>query len=53
MEMKHIGQGVDPAGQLKIDIEVIGEVPYVQPRATILVEPFSGVCCINTSVEFK
>ncbi|XP_034234598.1 hemicentin-1-like isoform X2 [Thrips palmi] len=41
MEMRHIGQGVDHAGQLKVDIEVIGEVPYVQPRATIVVQPFS------------
>lgn len=48
--MKHIGRGVDPTGQLKVEIEVIGEVPYIQPRATIVVQPFSGLslkCLLN------
>ncbi|KAK3914743.1 Hemicentin-1 [Frankliniella fusca] len=41
VKMKHIGHGVDESGQLKVDIEVIGEVPYVQPVATIVIQPFS------------
>ncbi|XP_052121431.1 hemicentin-1 isoform X3 [Frankliniella occidentalis] len=41
VKIKHIGHGVDESGQLKVDIEVIGEVPYVQPQATIVIQPFS------------
>lgn len=41
MRMKHMGRGLDSTGQLKIDIEVIGEVPYTQPIATIIVQPFT------------
>lgn len=43
MKMRHVGQGVDSTGQLKVDIEVIGEVPFVQPVATIVVQPFTGL----------
>lgn len=43
IKMRHVGQGLDSDGQLKVDIEVIGEVPFIQPRATIIVEPFSGM----------
>ncbi|XP_054272557.1 hemicentin-1-like [Macrosteles quadrilineatus] len=39
--VKHIGKGVDKKGALKVDIEVVGEVPLLQPTSSVMVDPYS------------
>ncbi|KAJ9576472.1 hypothetical protein L9F63_006685, partial [Diploptera punctata] len=38
--VRHVGHGIDDTGVLQVDIEVNGEVPLVQPEASISIEPF-------------
>lgn len=40
--MTHAGKGIDKDGNLKVEIEVEGNVPLVEPRATIVVKPYTG-----------
>lgn len=39
LRVKHKGEGVDENGSFLVEIEVVGEVPLVEPHATVLVEP--------------
>jgi hypothetical protein len=39
----HVGRGIDEVGTLQVDIEVNGEVPLMQPEASVYIEPFEGV----------
>lgn len=37
------GRGINPEnGELEVEIELIGEIPLAQPRASVFVEPFTG-----------
>jgi hypothetical protein len=42
----HVGRGIDEVGTLQVDIEVNGEVPLVQPEASVYIEPFEGMCAM-------
>lgn len=46
MVVKHKGKGVDKNGVLQVDIEVIGEVPILQPASTIVVNSLTGQCSV-------
>uniref|UniRef100_A0A1B6CU47 EGF-like domain-containing protein n=3 Tax=Clastoptera arizonana TaxID=38151 RepID=A0A1B6CU47_9HEMI len=37
----HDGKGIDKDGKLKVEIEVKGSVPIVEPRGSIIVNPYS------------
>ncbi|XP_069698018.1 hemicentin-1-like isoform X2 [Periplaneta americana] len=36
----HVGRGIDEVGTLQVDIEVNGEVPLMQPEASVHIEPY-------------
>jgi hypothetical protein len=42
----HVGRGIDEVGTLQVDIEVNGEVPVVQPEASVYIEPFEGMYAV-------
>jgi hypothetical protein len=39
----HVGRGINEVGTLQVDIEVNGEVPLMQPEASVYIEPFEGI----------
>uniref|UniRef100_A0A1B6F6I7 EGF-like domain-containing protein n=3 Tax=Cuerna arida TaxID=1464854 RepID=A0A1B6F6I7_9HEMI len=39
--VKHKGKGVDKTGALKVDIEVVGKVPLIQPTASVVISPYT------------
>ncbi|XP_068081375.1 hemicentin-1 isoform X2 [Anabrus simplex] len=38
--LKHTGHGLDDNGTLRVDIEVSGQVPIIQPNAAVLISPY-------------
>jgi hypothetical protein len=48
----HVGRGIDEVGTLQVDIEVNGEVPLVQPEASVYIEPFEGMYAIFLSIVY-
>jgi hypothetical protein len=42
----HVGRGIDEVGTLQVDIEVNGEVPLMQPEASVYIEPFERMYAI-------
>ncbi|KAG8249761.1 hypothetical protein J6590_012064 [Homalodisca vitripennis] len=39
--VRHKGKGVDKEGALKVDIEVVGKVPMIQPTASVVISPYT------------
>ncbi|KAJ8876860.1 hypothetical protein PR048_021307, partial [Dryococelus australis] len=40
LRVTHTGRGLDEYGTLRVDIEVDGAVPFVQPEAFITIKPY-------------
>jgi hypothetical protein len=43
----HVGRGIDEVGTLRVDIEVNGEVPLMQPEASVYIEPFERMSAVS------
>lgn len=41
--VRHTGKGTSDDGKLKVEIEVDGEVPLVEPQATVQIQPYEGI----------